>query len=207
MKLLPSRTQFKKWSVPSKWGFIGGVLAPIALLLSILGLALVLWPSPEPTKEKIAKADADRALDEIEANFQWLVSVKCALASGQTPPKGFIDFRYTEAFLRPNLWSSQVPYLEVDAIYQFSKQLHEDALEFSIFPSAPRTEPGSFSVDDLIAETAFLHWTLRIGFEHAVETAARKDLPEWSQLGCGKPENFLRWNNISDVHDMLSDMD
>jgi hypothetical protein len=64
--LWPSRSQWNKWSLPSKWGFLGGILGVIALLWSIAVPLIQEWTNPNPEIAKQLKGQ-ETSLSEIKA--------------------------------------------------------------------------------------------------------------------------------------------
>jgi hypothetical protein len=64
--LWPNRTQWKRWSLPARWGFIGGILAVIGTVLAI-GIPLIQkWLDPSPDVVNVLNRQ-EKSLTEIKA--------------------------------------------------------------------------------------------------------------------------------------------
>jgi hypothetical protein len=75
--MLPSRSQYQKWSLPTKWSFWAAAIGIPAGLISLL---LTLWP---PSGSNLTSAEHNRLLlqvaQELRYNDEWLTSISQAV--------------------------------------------------------------------------------------------------------------------------------
>ncbi len=66
--IIPSRKQYQKWSLPSKWTFWAGLIAMVSLSLSVFGF----FPSGDRNSEKELNNLVLQVAQELRYNAEWL---------------------------------------------------------------------------------------------------------------------------------------
>lgn len=184
--MVPTRTQFRKWSLPAKCSYVGAVIGiPLAVLSILLGALTTLWPDPQQVK---TRSLVFRVAQELRYNSNWLRDVLVATESGDISfPSGFIR---TEGLIhlmeQEHDKATQWSYGEEKYIYQHALHLNtlgnalgivrtkEDLLRFYA--------NSEHNLADTIFLNDFLRWYLAPLFEDTLNTRQVSSLG-WGAFG------------------------
>lgn len=163
--MLPSRRQYRKWSLPTKWSFWGAV---IGVPIGILSILVTMWPLATPDST-IAERNELRlqTAQEMRYNHGWLSELAKSLRnSSESMPVGSIKVDgLLQLVEHHHDWLLGDAYGEEKYVYQLSLRLRDLAIRLGTPHSrqALVTTPSSlhYTVDDLHFLNNFLFWYLR----------------------------------------------
>ena len=93
--MLPSRRQYDKWSVPSKWSFWAGIIGiPVGLVSLTISFLPFLSAEPTGTDRRLLLL---QVAQELRYNDEWLSML--AVASRRRAPQVPIGYLKTEALV------------------------------------------------------------------------------------------------------------
>lgn len=163
--MLPSRRQYEKWSLPSKWSFWAAV---IGIPLGIISLLLALLPLRNDDPEVVER---NRMLlqsaQELRFNDAWLsqLTIASSRRSGELP----IGSLKTDGLLRlvenHHDWIVQDAYGEEKYIYQLILELRDVGLRLGSPTSGLQLEKSlgtsDYTLNDINFLNNFIFWYLR----------------------------------------------
>jgi hypothetical protein len=162
--VLPSRRQYRRWSLPSKWTFWAGLIGIVSLIFTVFGL--IPDRSENRRYEKRVASLVLQASQELRYNSQWL-SRLARNYEDESPPLP-IGRMKTDALVElANIEFTRIvrySYGEEKYIYQEIYQLADLAAAFG----SPSTrdelesfdERSNFTLHDIIFLNDFLWWYL-----------------------------------------------
>lgn len=160
--ILPSRRQYQKWSLPSKWSFWAAVIAtPVA----IASLLLALWPVSGPSPNVLARNKLLlQAGQELRHNDEWLSSVSEAIQNhSSTFPTGSLKTDGIRTLIeKEHDWVVRNAYGEEKYIYQHILLLQDLAQGLgnpsSSQATIQRLRNSGYTLHDIHFLNNFLFW-------------------------------------------------
>lgn len=175
--MLPSRHQYYKWSLPSKWSFWAAI---VGIPIGIVSLILTLWPlvASDPV---IAERQRSllKAAQELRHNHEWLTELSHSIRSrSEQVPTGALK---VDGLLQ--LIETHHDWL-LRAAYGEEKYMHQHALmlrDLSLRLGSPESKSAlattlrklDYTLDDIHFLNNFLFWYIK---PHVVENLSSTQL-------------------------------
>jgi len=163
--MIPTREQFQKWSLPSKWSYWAAV---IGIPVGIISLGLGLFPFIQSDTEGIERNRLIfQVAQELRYNHEWLSEVATAVSErAEVLPIGSLK---SDALMTlPNREYQRVTeqaYGEEKYIYQEALKLKDLGAALSKLKNYSDVEifnrQATYSLHDILFLNDFLHWYLR----------------------------------------------
>ena len=162
--MLPTRTQYRKWSLPTKWSFWAAV---IGLPLGLVSLLFTIWPlsNPAPVTQERNQLLLKTA-QEMRHNHEWLSDLTRSLESGSEsiPPGSIKTDGLLQLLERHSDWLLRESYGEEKYIHQLSLDLKDISSRLGV-PNNRRTlhsnlDTLDYTLDDIHFLNNFLLWYL-----------------------------------------------
>lgn len=162
--MLPSRYQYRKWSLPSKWSFWAALIGTPAGLVSLL---VALWPTSEPSPDLTARNKLLlQAAQELRYNDEWLSAASQAIQTrSRTFPPGSLQTEGIKTLIKKEHdWLVRNAYGEEKYIYQHILLLQALAQGLgaptSMKSMMQRLRSSAYTLDDIHFLNNFLLWYL-----------------------------------------------
>lgn len=198
--MFPTRRQYERWSLPSKWSYWGclsGLLVGIvSLAISIGGLL-----RPDPT-EKERKLLIFKVAQELRYNREWLSGIENEIYSGEARiPLGVLKTSsLIELAVREHELVMKESYGEEKYIFQLILKLHDLGVVLGTPKSAVEIElfnkSSHYSFYDLIFLNDFLCWYLKPLIREQLDEKQLFSLGRNAFPGGSFPLNKLRQKNM-----------
>lgn len=162
--MLPSRYQYRKWSLPGKWSFWAAVIGTPTGLASLL---VALWPASGPSPDLTARNKLLlQAAQELRYNNEWLSAASQAIQTrSRTFPPGSLQTEGIQTVIeREHDWLVRNAYGEEKYIYQHILLLQALAQDLgsptSMKSMMQRLRSSACTLHDIHFLNNFLLWYL-----------------------------------------------
>jgi hypothetical protein len=160
--MIPTREQFRKWSLPSKWSYWAAV---IGIPVGILSIALGILPFIQSDTERIERNRLIfRVAQELRYNHEWLSEVAAAERAQVLPIE---SLKFDALMTLANREYQRV----TEHAYGEEKYIYQEALKLKDLGAAldkPKNtqveifnRQSTHSLHDILFLNDFLHWYLR----------------------------------------------
>lgn len=198
--MFPTRRQYERWSLPSKWSYWG---CWSGLLIGIVSLAISIGGLLRPdAREKERKHLIFKVAQELRYNREWLSEIENEIDRGETriPIGALKTSSLIELAGREHELVTRESYGEEKHIFQLILKLHDlgvalgapkSAAEIKIF-----NKSSQYSFYDLIFLNDFLFWYLRPLIYEQLDKKQLYSLGRNAFPGDRFPLNKLRQENM-----------
>ncbi|MBL4907381.1 MAG: hypothetical protein JKX94_08015 [Sneathiella sp.] len=190
MKFLPSRRQFSKWSLPTKWGFVAAVVGLLLLPVTLIDIDFVRKFIIEEKAKVIApdKAIIYSAAHEMQYNIEWLLKASdLAKSQSRLMPMGVMRTEATMRILDRNYRKvTKYSYGEEEDIGSMLKLYQASMDELNSLSSIQDfrnfNKKYELSIDDCLVLTGFLNWYFTPLYEDHLDQVQLGSLPNMGSI-------------------------
>lgn len=173
MAILPSRKQYQRWSLPSKWTFWAGVMAIASLIIGVVGIV----PSRDTRADKELNHLILQVAQELRYNTVWLNELAVSYENrskvvpvGRMKLNALVALANTEfkRIVTDSYGEEKYIYQEIYTLSDLadglgSPETNEDLAQFNA--------RSKYTLHDVLFLNEFLRWYLRPLFESQLTPA------------------------------------